>query len=419
MVLALPAHALGVERDLAVELHPRHVDTEQFLPNGVALGGRHLGLFIHDVLEVVDHRAVGNERQRAGEVAVEELLRVGTEKAVRPRLCEELHGHRVDLAGLHARPDIVDGDALAVRPGLEGVTGLVRHDLDVVLRAVEVGEDERHLIVHDARAVAARLLALGREHVEQLVAQHRFEEFLRLGRKFAVELHALGEDVVRRARGAGIAGTEFERVVGKAHRILLAQALGLLAIHLVRHGNEILDDRLAELFDVVFRIAVAAHAVVAERGIALVAELFAHRVAEFYELVVELVEFCLIVLVPLALGLPRGKALFIVSAGLERGELREGVDLALERDLRRGEQLFILLRQVVFLLQFRNDGGGEGLERDLGVDEHQIAVFLLKVRAERAFEHRCRPRLIVFLQLRVEVVPEFFLAVVEFVSRVD
>ena len=99
MVLALPAHALRVERDLAVELHPRHIDAEQLLPNGVALGRRHFGLFIHDVLEVVDHRAVGNERQRAGEVAVEELLRVGAEKAVCPGLCEELHRHRVDLAG--------------------------------------------------------------------------------------------------------------------------------------------------------------------------------------------------------------------------------------------------------------------------------------------------------------------------------
>ena len=287
----------------------------------MALGGRHFGLFIHDVLEVVDHRAVGNERQRAGEVAVEELFRVVTEKAVRPRLCEELHGHRVDLAGLHARPDVVDGDALAVRPGLEGVTGLVRHDLDVMLRAVEVGEDEGNLIVHDARAVAARLLALGREHVEQLVAQHRFEELLRLGRELAVELHALGENVIRRARGAGIAGAEFERVVGKAHRILLAKALGLLAVHLVRHGNEILDDRLAELLDIVLRIAVAAHAVVAERGIALVAELFAHRVAQMHELVVELVEFCLIVLVPLALGFPRGKATLIIRVGLAGREL--------------------------------------------------------------------------------------------------
>ena len=99
VVLALPAHALGVERDLTVKLHPRHVDAEQLLPNGVALGGRHFGLFIHDVLEVVNHRAVGNERQRAGEVAVEELFCVGAKKAVCPRLCEKLHGHRVDLAG--------------------------------------------------------------------------------------------------------------------------------------------------------------------------------------------------------------------------------------------------------------------------------------------------------------------------------
>ena len=299
------------------------------------------------------------------------------------------------------------------------MTGLVRHDLDVVLRAVEVGEDEGDLIVHDARAVAARLLALGGEHVKKLIVEHGFEEFLRLGGELAVELHALGEDLIGSADGAGVAGAELERVVGKTHGIALAEALGLLAVDLVRHGHEILHDRRAELLNVFLRVAVAHHAVVAERGVALVAELFAHRVAQLHELVVELVELCLVVLVPLTLGLPCGKALFIVRAGLERGELGERVDLALKGDLRRGEQLFILLRQLVLLLHLGNDLGGEGLARDLGIDEHQIAEFCGKFPAERAFEHCRRPRLIVFLQLGEEAVPELFLRIVEAVARVD
>ena len=368
---------------------------------------------------MVDHRAVGDEGQRAGEVAVEELLGVGAEEAVRPRLCKELHGHRVHLAGLKARPDVVHGDALAVRPRFKGVTGFVRHDLNVVLRAVEVGEDEGNFIVHDARAVAACLLALGGEHVEQLIVEHGLEEFLRLGGELAVELHALGEDLIRRADGAGVAGAELERVVGKAHGIALAEALGLLAVDLVGHGHEILHDCRAELFNVFLRVAVAAHTVVAERGVALVAELTAHRVAQLHELIVELVELCLIVLVPLALGLPCGKTLFIVRAGLERGELGERVDLALKGDLRRGKQLFILLRQLILLLHLGDDLGGEGLEREFCVDEHQIAELLGKFRAERAFEHRLRPRLVVLLQLGEEAVPELFLRVVKGVARVD
>ena len=61
------------------------------------------------------------------------------------------------LAGLQARPDIRLRDTVAVEPGGEGVASLMRHDLDVVLRAVEIGEDERHMVVAQAGAVAARL----------------------------------------------------------------------------------------------------------------------------------------------------------------------------------------------------------------------------------------------------------------------
>mgnify|MGYP000723736711 CR=1 FL=1 len=177
--------------------------------------------------------------------------------------------------------------------------------------------------------------------------------------------------------------------------------------------------RFTEFFNIILCVRVTAHAVISERSVAAVAELFAHRVAQMHELVVELVELCLIVLVPLALGLPCGKALFIVCAGLERGELGERVDLALKGDLRRGEQLFILLRQLVLLLHLGDDLGGEGLECEFCVDEHQIAELLGKFRAERAFEHCRRPRLIVFLQLGEEAVPELFLRIVEGVARVD
>ena len=92
MVLPLPGAAFAVEGDV-VELHPGHVYGGQLAPGVVALGGGHVRLLVDEVLEVVDHRAVGDEGQRAGEVGVAELARVGAEEVLGPGPGEELHGH--------------------------------------------------------------------------------------------------------------------------------------------------------------------------------------------------------------------------------------------------------------------------------------------------------------------------------------
>ena len=82
-----------------------------------------------------------------------------------------------------------------------------------------------------------------------------------------------------------------------------------------------------------FTGAVSAHSVVAESGVALIAELFAHLVAQVGELVVYLVEFFLIVGVPLTLSLPSGKSCLVVGRGLVGGHLGKGALFAVEVDL--------------------------------------------------------------------------------------
>ena len=137
------------------------------------------------------------------------------------------------------------------------------------------------------------------------------------------------------------------------------------------------------------------------------------------ELVVDRVEPRLVLLVPRALRLPCGKALLVVEVGLERGHLRERIHAALERDLRRGDQLVVLGHKLVLLLHVLDDRGRERLFLHLGVYKQQIAVLRFKVLAERRREHRFEPRLLVFLDLRSDLVPERFLAVVKRVARVD
>ena len=319
MQLPLPALAVAVEGNLAAELHPRHIHAQKFLPDRVALCRGHLRLFIDDMLEMIDHRAVGDEGQRARQMAVAELTGIVSKEAVCPRPCEKFHGHGVHLAALKTRPDRLGRDAVAVEISSESVACLMRHDLNVVLRAVEVGENEGDMVVAEARAVAASAFAGRGEHVQKFVIEHGVEEFTGFGRKRLIEPLALRENIVRGAAGLRVAAAEAECVVRKGHGIGLAEALGLCFVDGCRHGHDVLDDGGAELLHVFLRVAVAAHAVIAHLGIAVVAQLAAHRVAQLHKLIVDLVKFRLMCLIPAALGLPRGQTPRVVRVILERG----------------------------------------------------------------------------------------------------
>ena len=83
MLLALPALTLAVERDLAVQLHPRHINAQQFFPGGVALSRGQVRLFVHDMLEVIHHGAIRDKGQRTGQVAVQELAGILAKEALR------------------------------------------------------------------------------------------------------------------------------------------------------------------------------------------------------------------------------------------------------------------------------------------------------------------------------------------------
>ena len=138
-----------------------------------------------------------------------------------------------------------------------------------------------------------------------------------------------------------------------------------------------------------------------------------------HKLIVDPVKLALVLLIPSALRLPRSKAALVVGVGFERRELGERIYAALKRDLRRGDELIVFGRKIVFLLQLRNDLRRERLERDLGIEEHQRAVFPFKFRAVRRGKHRLRPLLQILLQLRREPVPEAVLPVIKRVTRID
>ena len=419
MVLALPGHALAVERNVSVQFHPGHVDLLQLLPAGVALCRGHVRMGVDLVLEVVDQRTVGDELQRACQVAVIELAGVIAEEALFPGPGEEFHGHGVHFAGFHGRPVVFAGDAVAVRPDFERVTRFVGHNFHVVLRAVEVREDERALVVRQFRTVSAARFAFRGQHVQQFVVHHSREEFLRLGGQLAVELQAVRQDLVRRAEGLGIAAAERQRVVRVAHRVFLAETFRLLAVRQVGQGHDVFDHAGAELLHVLLGVAIAAHAVVAEGRVAFVTQFSAHLVAQMDQFVVVGVQSLLIVFIPLPFRFPGSQTARVVRVVLERGHLGQRVRAALEGDLRGSQQLLVGIGFVVLCLQQGDDLRLEGLESHVAIDEHQLAVFFGKLRTERAGQHGSHPGLIVFLKFGTQIVPPGLLFVIEFVAGVD
>lgn len=193
--------------------------------------------------------------------------------------------------------------------------------------------------------------------------------------------------------GQGIAGAELQRRVREAQGVALAQTLRLTAVDLVGHRHQILLHGGAEFLHIRLGVAVAAHTVVAESGVALVAHLLTHGIAQVYQLVVQLIQLRRVLHGPLVVGLPRRQTAGVVGVALEGRQLGQGVGLALKGDLGGGQQLLVLLGQVVLLLHFRNDLRLKALPGDLGVQEHQVAVLLGKslrnLESSMAAFHAC------------------------------
>lgn len=134
------------------------------------------------MLEFVHHRAVGQEAERIERVLEAVALRVARlgEESVEIRPGEKLHAHRVRFGGLHAAAAELQREAVVRdQVGVERVAGLVRHDVHVAGRAVEVCEDERLPELRKLRAVAAAPLVRAGLDVKGFVFAHHAEKCAR------------------------------------------------------------------------------------------------------------------------------------------------------------------------------------------------------------------------------------------------
>jgi hypothetical protein len=364
MLLALPDRPGLQIREQAAVVAVRQVARFHVEPQRVALRWRQRRPRVHLVLEVIDRGYVRQKRDAVLDVDPLVALGVVAEEQVHPRVGQKLHRHRVDFRRLAGRKRELEERLVARAVALERVAALVGHDGDVVIRAVEVGEHERHALVGEVRAEPAAGLAVAQLEVEQLALDHHVEELADARVQLAVHGPGVLDDVGRVAARARIAGQVPHRLVVQQQR-LDAQAPRLNAVEVVGQRHDLADQRVAKHRDLVGAVVRARHQLVAERRVAVVAQRAPHVVAQVDQPIVHVVELvaaraqeC----VARLLRLEPGRAVRVDEV---TGDAAHAHRLAAELDLRARHHLLVRAGELRLLGEGVLDLRREGRRRAL------------------------------------------------------
>ena len=257
----------------------------------------------------------------------------------------------------------------------------VGKDVDVAGGAVEVGEDERGLILREVGHIAARLFARLGFQIKHVVIGHKAEEERGLRREFVIHL-LRGLDLIGgRAKRDWVAIFEGDPHVIDVG-ILDARAFELGLHELAGDRGHDLADLLAVRGDHLRGVVITAHADVAKLNVVLVAKLFGHLIAEFHELIVDVLDLVFdgfeIAIVGRG-GFLAGLAVFVLH---EFAHLRKVVNLTAERNFRRSDEGVIFHDEVVFLLGFFDDLLIKAFEGEFGDGEKMSAKLLFQEGTE-------------------------------------
>lgn len=144
------------------------------------------------------------------------VLRAGAEEKIHPRLGEKLHRHRVGLRCLHRDVIVLEDRVIGCDVALESVAALMGDDIRITGGAVKVCKYVRCLVVRNHRHVAAGLLILAAEHIEELIVAHEVHEATGFRREFAIHLAAILENFRRCADDGRVAVCEGNALIDVA-----------------------------------------------------------------------------------------------------------------------------------------------------------------------------------------------------------
>ena len=220
---------------------------------------------------MIHHCAVGQENKRVGQVLELGLFRLGAVEIIKILPAEELHRHRVNLAGLAGRTDIFSQRLVTRLIKGERMAGFVRKDVDVAAGTVEIAENKRRFVCIQHRAVAAGGLPFLGEHVEQLVFEHKIDERGGFGTHLTIHPAPGGEDFLARTLGLSVAVLIKEILVIQLH-IRHADLIALAFLERLDNRHNVAHDLCAERLYILLGIAIAQITVVSDLNKTLLAE---------------------------------------------------------------------------------------------------------------------------------------------------
>ena len=170
------------------------------------------------------------------------------------------------------------------------MAALMRDDIGVGRRSVEVCKDERDFIIRKLCHVSSSLLRLAPVHVEKSVFAHEVHELAGFLRKIVIKPASCLENFIRRADGLRISVGEVHILIVTTQPVKL-QVLTAALLQFLRIGNKVIADLSAELLKVASSPAVAHHAAITEGEVIPVSEGLSLLRAVLYQFIIEIIEF--------------------------------------------------------------------------------------------------------------------------------
>src|SRR5206468_1858421 len=116
-------------------------------------------ILIHEVLELVDSAAVRQKDDVFHHVQMPETFCGFAKKQFHPGISQKLHAHAVNFTSFSCGPAVFQKRLIPAAPILKGVTAFMRHDVHVVLRAIEIAEHKRRPKFWKAVAITSACFA--------------------------------------------------------------------------------------------------------------------------------------------------------------------------------------------------------------------------------------------------------------------
>ena len=159
----------------------REVNFLQIKPNLVSLCRSHIGIFIHDMLELIHGYSIGQKLNCTRQVHKMVLFSLLAKKQSHPRPGKKLHAHGMYLSSIGGRPMVFFKREIFAAPNLESMAGFVGQNVNIPTGTVEIGKNIRGFELADVSTIATGGFTIAVDQIHQLGRLHPVKKGICVG----------------------------------------------------------------------------------------------------------------------------------------------------------------------------------------------------------------------------------------------